>query len=474
MKKNKLLLICGGLLFSTNFFFAFERVSTNELLMSYLENDSDLKKTAISTEKAQLSLDSTLINNGFDIELSTGNITISADSNGTIFSVKPSVQASIPQASNLKISASSTYNYKNASSEIKDTKISTSVDILSNSSLNREISLLKAERSLEEAKRKLKKQAISAEKSFYTELKSLLNSTSSIITAQKNLYTSKIDFEKIKAQGFTSSSSTYRLAQTKVQSEEHEIERSTRLLIHAYVTFYKKCGHDVSFDAKTDFYSLLPDDIPEIEPVDVNSLNPDCYSEIENALWTNKINSMQRNNSKDYSLSANGGFTFNNSATSSNTIDAGLSSIIGGVNLSTGISFPISDSFYPSFSLSASVSPNAFRQNSITKQQNALAEKEEKLAIETARWNYELNKSEWIQSLEDLLWNKKNDEASYNNYVTLEKDMGRYYRQGIISQSEYYSARTNLQSYTVKKIINAIDLIIYNDNILSMFTEENK
>ena len=47
--------------------------------------------------------------------------------------------------------------------------------------------------------------------------------------------------------------------------------------------------------------------------------------------------------------------------------------------------------------------------------------------------------------------------------------MGRYYRQGIISQSEYYSARTNLQSYTVKKIINAIDLIIYNDNILTMF-----
>lgn len=469
MYRNRIILLCAGLLIGQNYFYSFERVNTNDLLMSYLENDAELKKTAISAEKAQLSLDATQINNGFDIELSTGNITISADSNGTIFSIKPSVQASIPEASNLKISASASYNYKNDTSEIKDTKISTSVDILSNSSLNREISLLKAERSLEEAKRKLKKQAISAEKNFYSELKSLLNSTSSIINAQKNLYNSKIDFEKIKAQGYTSSSSTYRLAQTKVQSEEHEIERSSRLLIHSYVTFYKKCGHNVSFDEKTDFYSLIPDDIPDIVPIDVNTLNPDTYSEIENALWTNKINSMQRDNSKDYSLSANGGFTFNNSATSSNTIDAGLSSTINGVVLSTGISFPISDSFFPSFSLSASVSPNSFRQNSITKKQNSLAEKEEQLAIETARWNYELNKSEWIQNLEDLLWNKKNDESSYNNYVTLEKDMGRYYRQGIISQSEYYSARTNLQSYTVKKIINAIDLIIYNDNILTMF-----
>lgn len=440
--------------------------------MSYLENDTDLKTNAINAQKAQLSLDSTKISNGFDISLSTGTINVSVDESGMNVSVKPSVKASIPQASNLSVSASTNFSYKDSQANIEDAKLSASVDIISTSGLQREISLLKAERNLTEAQRKLKNQAIAAEKSFYTDLKALINATSNIINSQKTLYTNKIDFEKIKTQGYSSGSSTYRLAQMKVLSTEHEIEDSTRSLIHSYVVFYKKCGCTIEIDDSIDFYSLIPQDITEIEPLDIESFNRDLYSEIESAVWTHKINSMQRKTKSYFSLSANGGLTFNNSVTESTTVDAGLSSTIGGVSLGGGVSVPINDATHPAFNFSASVSPNTFKQNSITQQTDLLDEKQELMAIETAHSNFATKIIDCEQTLADLEWNKKSTQESLEMYEALEKDLAKWYADGFITQSEYYSAKVNVQSYTVKKIINAIDFIIYNDNIVTMFVDD--
>jgi len=463
-------LLC--LLLNTGFAFCFEPVSTSDLLMSYLEHDTDLKNNAINAEKAQLSLDSTKISNGFDVTLSTGNITIRTDKDGTSFSVKPTVKASVPQASNLSVSASSNISYKNDESDINDTKIGVEVDIISTSSLNRKISLMKAERSLKEATRKLRNQAITSEKAFYTELKNLLNSTNSLITMEKSLYTSKLDFEKIKAQGYSTKSSTYRLAEMKVVSGEHDFENSTRSLIHSYTMFYKKCGFEISFDENADFFELVPTDITDIEPIDIRSFNPDLYSEVESALWTHKINSLQRSGNSSFSLKANGGFTYKNSTTNTNTVDAGISSTYEGLSLAAGINMPVEGDMNPTITLSASISPNTFRQNKITKQTKELEEEQELLSIETARSNYETKVVDCEKSLENLQWNQKSDSESYEMYAELEKDLANWYKQGIITESEYISAKINTQSYAVKNIINAIEFIIYNDNIVTMFVEE--
>lgn len=471
IKKYPLGLILS-LIFLSSAAFCFEPVSTCDLLMSYLENDTTLKKNVIDAQKAQLSLDSTNISNGFDITVSTGTFSLSFDDNGAVMSVKPSVKASVPQASGLSVTASSNFSYKNSDMKFSDIKLNASAEIIGTSGLAREITLLKAQRNLTEAKRKLQTQAITAEKSFYTELKSLLNSTSSIINLQKTLYNNKIDFEKIKAQGYSTGSSTYRLAQMKVLSTEHDIENSTRSLIHDYVVFYKKCGYDISLTADTDFYDLIPADISEVEALDILSFNPDLYSEVESALWTNRINSMQRKAKSNFSLSANGGVTFNNSATDSTTVDAGISSTYGGLTGSTGISMPLGNNFIPAFTLSASVSPNTWKQNNITQQTAALDEKQELLSIETARANYATKVVDFQQSLEDLMWTKQSEQESYEMYVALEKDLSKWFRDGYISESEYYSAKVNVQSYTVKKIINTIDFIIYNDNIVTMFVDE--
>lgn len=467
--KTKKLLLLTGLILLPGLIFAFEPISTSELLTSYLQNDDNLKKYAIELRKAELSLDSTRINNGFDITLSTGNVSIFMAGENTSISVKPSVQASLPQASNLTVTASSAYTYKNAESKITDTKLNSSIDIISSTGLNREISLLKAERNLTEAKRKLQNQAVSSEKAFYTELKALINSTSNIINLQKTLYTNKIDFEKIKTQGYSTGSSTYRLAQMKVLSSEHEIENSTRALIHSYIVFYKKCGYDITIEDSTDFYDLLPQDIAEVTPLDIHSFDEDSYTEIESALWTNKINTMQRKANTNFSLAANGGVTLNNSTTNSTTADAGISTSYGGLNMAAGVSIPIGTTPNPAITLSATVSPNNFRLNSITEQTNELNEETELLAIESARSNFATKIVDCEQSLADLEWTKKSDRESYEMYDTLEKDLASWYKEGFVTESEYLSAKVNKQSYTVKQIINKIDFIIYNDELITMF-----
>lgn len=453
-----------------------ELPSTSDLLISYLENDNDLKKNAINAEKAKLSLSSTKIENGFDISLSTGNITIKTDSKGTSFSVKPSVQVKLPQASNLTLSASTAVNYMEDTSKIENTQIKLSADIISSTGLARQISLLKAERTLTEATRKLRNQAIITEKSFYTELKNLLNSTSSLINLEKTLYTNKLDFEKVKAQGYSTGSSTYRLAQMKVISSEHDIENSKRSLINSYVLFYKKCGFDISFDETggTDLIDFIPSDIAEIEPIDIHDFDAELYSEVETVLWTNKINSMQRKTKSNFSLGANGGVTFNNTTASADTVDVGLSSGIGGLKFDAGVSLPVDNPSSPVINITAGLSPNTFRQNSITKQTDALSEKEEQINLETAYANYETKVFACEQDLEKILWTTKSDEEAYQMYAALERDLASWYDQGIITEGEYYTAKVNAQSYYVKNIINTIDLIIYNDNIVTMFVEEGE
>lgn len=449
--------------------FCFEPVETSQLLISYLENDNDLKNVSIDAQKAELSYSSTKIANGFEITLSTGNILIRTDSDGTNFSIKPSVQMSLPQASNLSVNLSSNIS---SQTQMEDSKINASVDILGSNNLNRKITLLKAERSLIESKRKLQQQALKSEKNFYTELKTLLNSTNSIINLQKTLYTNKMDFEKIKAQGYSQTSSTYRLAQNKVISTEHDIENATRSLIHAYVIFYKKCGYDISLDNSINFYELIPNDISEVSPIDATAFNQDLYSEIESAIWSHKINSMQRKAKANFSLSANGGVTLNNSNTKSTTIDAGISAGYQGVTVGAGVNVPVDSNPYPAVTLSATVSPNTFRQNAITNRSDELDEQKELLAIENARSNYATQLVDLQQNLEDLQWSQKTDSDSFEMYDKLEKDLSKWYKDGFITESEYLSAKVNVQFYTVKQIINKIDLIIYNDNVSTMFVDE--
>ena len=75
-------------------------------------------------------------------------------------------------------------------------------------------------------------------------------------------------------------------------------------------------------------------------------------------------------------------------------------------------------------------------------------------------------------ALEDLLWTKKNNEYMYGLYSDQEKDLASYYKQGFISQSEYMSAKVNKETYRIKQLVTAIDIILYNEETALLFCRD--
>lgn len=497
MKKKHIFLISAISLLSV-FLFAEEQINkatqvslsdTTTLLLSYVENDTELKNLTITAKKSALAYKSTLIDNGFDVTLSSGTVTLQVSDDGSKLSAKPSVKAKLPQASNLSVTGQTNISSNSDETKVSDTSVSVGVDIISSAVLSNKITKLKAERSVTEAQRKIEKRAITAEKEFYTELKKLLSSISSIISKNEKLYSDSLDFEAKKIQGYSKSSSTYRQAELKVRSDEQDVESAMHSFIYDCVVFYKKCGFDISIDKNVDLMSLVPSDIEAVDPVDVTTFDKELYSEIESANWTYQINSMERKSKRNYSLSASAGYTYDNSATNSDSVDAGLSGTYGGITLGAGVSIPVNErentnaanaksvtttktSSSPTYTFSVTLSPNTFRKNSITKQTNELTEEQELLSIESAESNYETKVVELQQKLDTLLWEKESAEKNLTVYEDLESDMAKLYNQGYISQTEYLSSRNNLNSNIIKKVSNLIDLIIYNDDVISNFVSE--
>ncbi len=485
MKRNHLFFLTAALVFS-NLAFAENTDAvlqasipdTTTLLLSYVENDSELKNLTLAAKKAALSYQSAKIDTGFDVTLSSGTVTLQVSDDGADLTAKPSVKASLPQASNLSVSAQTNYSSESDGSKISDTSLSLGVDIISSAVISNKLTKLKAERSLTEAQRKIEKRAIAAEKEFYTALKGLLTSINSIMTKRQTLYEDSISFEAIKIQGYSKASSTYRQAELKVISDQHDVDSAIHSFKYDCVVFYKKCGYDLEIDDKADLMTFVPAGIEEVDAVDIKDFDKELYTDIESANWTYYINSMERSSKKNYSLSASAGYTYDNSSTKSDSIDAGLSGSIGGLTLGAGISMPVGNTSEsnskasPAYTLSATLNPNTFRKNSITKQQNELTEEQELLAIQTAEAAYETKVVELEQKLDTLLWEKKSAEENLSMYEGLEKDMAQLYKQGYTSETEYLSAKNNLNSSIIKIISNLIDLIIYNDDVISDFVSE--
>ena len=473
-------------LFSTSLFFlaimnaepqSSQRLpDTTTLLLSYVENDAELKNLILAAKKSALSYQSAKIDTGFDVTLSSGSVTLQVNDDGTKLTAKPSVKMSLPQASNLSVTAQTNFSSESSNTSLSNTSVAVGIDIISSAVISNKLTKLKAERAVTEAQRKIEKRAIAAEKEFYTALKSLLSSINTIMTKRQTLYEDSIDFEAKKIQGYSESSSTYRQAELKVISDQHEIDSAIHSFKYDCVVFYKRCGYDLEIDDKADLMSFVPSGIDEVEPADILKFDKALYTEIENANWTYYINSMERSSKKNYGLSACAGYTFDNSITNSDSIDAGLSGTFGGLTVGAGISLPVKSSqssISPAYTLSASLNPNVFRKNSITKKQNVLTEEQELLAIQTAESAYETKVVEFQQKLDTLLWEKKTVEENISMYGDLEKDMAQLYQQGYINETDYLSAKNNLNSSIIKKISNLIDLIIYNDDVISNFVSEN-
>lgn len=464
------------------------------LLENYLANDVELKKLFLEVKKAELSLKSDKIDNGISANLSTGKATFSFSENNSYVKLSPSATFSLPQAQNLSLNVSSDLNIslggeknglsggtnsgKNNSSSFSDTSISVSADIISGSAITRKIALKKAERNLLEAKRNFQNYALTSENNYYKSLLSLFNLASDITSAQKDMYDDEIDFEEIKALGFSANSAKYRQAELKVLSDKHSIETKIHELEHDCAVFASKCG--TTYDSSINPHDFLPSQVPLVESIDILSFKKENYTKIESAKYEQEIAVLTRKADKNFTLGANAGYTFNNSSSNSSdsenysdTIDAGLDFGFKGIEIGAGISFPTdgSDSIY---TLSATLNPNEIRKAKIKNETNKLDEDKELLEITSAENDYDDDVVDKQTELADINWSKKTDAETYEMYVDLESDLKNYLASGIITESEYLSSFANKELYRIKLIIDDINLIVYNNELKLLFCRDDE
>lgn len=455
-------------------FSCFASETAENLLRAYLKNSLTLLKLSSQVENQILENQSVKIENGFNIQLSTGNVQVEFQDSPKI-SFSPSVSFEFPQADNLSLTISSDFDIDGENSSVSNTSFSLSADIYSNSMATRKISLEKAERNLLEIQRELQNGFLSVETEFYTSLKSLYELASNVELAQNDLYEDALDFEKIKAQGYNSGSSTYRLAQMKVLSDQYKVEQYQHSLLSEVKIFAVKC--DVEF-LSDDVWAFLPFEIPQVEAVDIDSFKKEDFADIENAVWTYQINQKTRDSDKSFSVKANAGYTFDNEISSNNyadTVDGGTSFTWNdsGLTANLGVSVPISN-LNPIYKFGISVVPNQFRLAKISNQQKELEAEQEKISIQSAENDYETTLISQKSELDDIQFNKEKNKETFELYNQLEKDMSIYYERGLISESEYKSAQTNKENYRIQCLINDIELIIYNNKTKQLFNRDNE
>ena len=276
--KKKILAALAGLL-SVSILGAVELVPTTQLLASYLEQDADLKNQTLELQKAKLNQQSTLIDKGISIKLQTGDMTFTFGDN-TSFSVKPGASVTIPQANNLGLNLNSQLSVADGKTSFDSASATVSVDLISSNKANRDINLLQQERKVLEAERSLTTKALDKEKSFYKSLSSLMSSVTSVLSKKSTVFDDNVSFEKIKLQGYAPDSASYVKAELKLFTSERDYQAAVHSLINDYKAFYISCGYEIEIPEDADFTQLIPDDIVQVEAVDITSFDKSKYKDI--------------------------------------------------------------------------------------------------------------------------------------------------------------------------------------------------
>lgn len=451
-----------------------EGPSIHELMSGYLRNSLSLLSLSADIEDSFLVAEAARISNGIGFQISTGTVQVSGG-DGLEVSFLPQAEIVLPKASNLALSVSSDVEVGGDEKTLRDTSLAVGVDVLSGS---RELSLIEVEegeRAVLEARRALQNGFVTAETDFFRSLRDLYEIAATLVAAQRDLYEDSLEFEQIKAQGYSSSSSRYRLAQIDVLTDEQNVSVYQRSLERETKIFASECGIEYTGENVLEF---LPSEIPQMEPVEISSFPKEDFAETENARWTLEINSRRRKANRAVSVSANAGYTFDkeiHSGSFRDTVDMGtaLTWNGSGFTASAGVSFPV-DGDDPVYSFGLGFSPDQHKLFSISKEQEALEEQKESIAVSEAEKNYELAVVAQSSSLTDILWNKTMYDESYDLYTQLESDMALYFDQGIITESEYRSAQVNKENSRIQRIINAIDLIIYNNETMLYFVRDEE
>ncbi len=457
-----------------------------KLLTGWLSNDLELQKSTLQAQSKALSLESVQINNGFAVELSSGNVTITTRADdSTKITVNPDFRISVPQAAGTNLDLSIPVTITDGKNTVDGGSLSASVDIISSSGKERSLKLLQAQRALTEAERSVKNRALEAEKEFYSDLKKLYKYAMNVRNAKNDLYDDELELKVLETKSYSKTSAKYRQASLKVETDKREIKEIQHQLERETAIFALKCGveYDRDSSAADDF---LPDLIPQVKAERIFNYPQESYTKIENALWNQEIGNLQRQADSDVSLKLSGEYKFNSNASGQDDAGGKLTLGFKGIDLSAGAYYPTGNSVFesssnyvkndnPYFQFSVGIKPNEWRLANIKEKQKKIDAELEEIAVKDAMDAFDEEVLNKVSELHDIRWAQKSYSEEYQMYTDLERDMEKWLKDGIVTESDWLDAKNNREKAHYNLMINSIDQIIYNNEVKLMFTDrENK
>jgi len=438
------------------------------LFEKYQKNNTSYQKSLYELESAKYSLEKTRVQNGFYMELSSGNITTDCSS---VLSVSPEVTVGSTEWNNTKLSVEVPYTMRFSESEvassIEDAEVLVSTDIFSSTGKSSKLALEKANRNVEEARRNLMNTKISVHMEFLNELKSIFESRQAIYEAENDLLDEQIEFNTIKAQGYASQSAKYRTANLEVESARRKVEEKQRVFDSSLAVFASKCSVQIeSID--------LDMEIPEVQLAKFSDLEKENFTKIENAKWDLYINKKEREIDTTKALSAQAGYGLSaEDSNITNSIKAGATLNLDGFAVSALANIPIASDQKTSLTMSVAWNPFKRTENELSKKIDNLSTKTDELSVKDALEEYRTQSIEKEENRLNLDWQLSQYAEELELYRELEKDTLDLYEKGLVTESEWRTAKINAASANAKLSETKLERILYNDELISLFIKSS-
>jgi hypothetical protein len=433
-----------------------DSISLESMLSNYIAQDSQIKNLALKYQQTLLSQKKSDVQNGFNVKLSTGQISVRTD----VFNMEPSLELSFPNLNGTRFLAKVPINFskKDDKSSLSGVDIGVKTEIWGNTKSNLELSEKRTERSVILAKRALENQILNIEIEFYKTLKSIYSNYSSLLSSENSLYEEKIDLELLQTQGYSANSVKYRIAQLEFGDVQRDVEQKKRDLEQSIVEFSSKCGLQnplqLSLLANVEF-AFVDEDFASLYPMQK-------FDDVEQAEWDLNMLQSQILAEKAFNIYMDANYILNDSSyNNADTVKTGVSLSGKGAELSAGVKIPIfKEEKNVSTQLLLTWNPTDLKTEKIENQNTDLDLQMAVLRCENAKTSYQEMIEDAILTKENLLWQQKMNLEEKVLYQELADDMETWFKRGYATDSENRMSQVKLQNALIQCKINEIDLLL--------------
>ncbi|MDC7228501.1 MAG: hypothetical protein PQJ61_17195 [Spirochaetales bacterium] len=447
-------------------------------LAGYLENNIDLQQLMLDVEEADAELYELYVENGVNVEISTGSSTLTFSESDVEIAASPSVSVTIPNANNTSITTTVPLTVTlgdSTGTSLDDAGVSLSTEIISSTADENLLTKEEYQRAVTEAEQAVETKKISLQVDFWDDVRDIYTADQTMKTDADELYDNKIALDTIIAQGYAESSSIYRTAQLELKESEFTVQKDERDLQKLLGDFAVSCG-------------LSPNSITELPVIDENYFNIELVSfdnyrrenfiDLEDVVWDHEYNERLRDAESDFSLSLDAGYGYSASYGSiateaENEVSTGLTTSYKGLSTSIGVSTKLEDPDEPSITFSFSYDFGTAELEDVYDIMDEIDEKGELLDIESAIESWVEYRQDAFSEKATLEWTREQNAEQLALYKEMYEDSQKWFESGDIPETDLLQAENSYETKLDDSIITIIDCITYNIEIEELFIGEN-